>query len=422
MQNRIFLPIEASIVNPDDPSEVTMIADVSSVGVTRRTKNGQIINWTADILRGKAHTLVGKPVNVFLSDGRATTHSKNVVGTIIESAFDETTQKLRVIASLWKHYFPETIEKLRELARGGELQVSVEFAYSHADTEDGVTTPTDGIFLGVGIVDTGADLQNKVLVLASALQSDMEAWSKLENEIPVGTEEETTEILPMSFEWAGEQIADFLSSRGEEATVVGTYPSEFYYSNGNNTYQVPFTYTQSEGSLKFGEPVSLSVGDTTSLPNTSTLIWGVAPAEESTKETNMEELAEVQASLVRVQAEADDWKSKYETLEASVKDEREEREAEKRANDRIAEIEKISPYKDETLKTEHFELFKTADDKLFDAVKKLIMASVEPKGGIASESGVEAQSEDADPVQAAASASLPKWREELLAAYGQPKE
>lgn len=132
----------------------------------------------------------------------------------------------------------------------------------------------------------------------------------------------------------------------------------------------------------------------------------------------MEELAEVQASLDRATAEAADWKSKYETLEASIREEREEREAEKKANDRIAEIEKISPYKDENLKTEHFELFKTADDKTFDAVKRLILATVEPKGGIASESGVEAQNEDADPVEAAASASLPKWREELQAMYG----
>lgn len=412
----IHLPIEASLVNPDDPTEVTLIADVSSVGITRPTATGRVVKWTPELLKAKARTLVGKPVNVFLEEGSPTSHSRNVIGTILEAVFDEVTQKLRIVASLWRHYFPETVARLKELGPTG-FQVSVEFGMSSFEEEGGITEPKDGVFMGVGIVDQGADLGNKVWVLASALQSDLEASSKLENENPVVNEEETTEILPMSFEWAGDQIANFLSSRGEEATVIGTFPDRFVYTTNSNGNDSAYTVHMSLNgdTLTFGDPVSFEEGS-----NNSSTIWIVPSQEPEVK--NMEELAEVQASLARVQAEADDWKSKYETLHASVETAEKEREAEKRANGRLEEIEKIAPYEDASLKAEHFELFKTEDEKIFETVKKLILATVEPKGGIAPEGEVPATDENADPVLAQAVADLPQWREELKARYGLPKE
>lgn len=408
---RIFLPVEASLANPNDPAEVTLVADLSSVGITNRTSTGQLINWTADILRARATTLIGKPVNVLLQDGRVTGHSRNVVGTIIEAAYDETSQRLRIVASLWKHYFPETIAQLADLARKGALQVSAEFMIAQANRDNGVTEPTDGLFTGVAIVEEGADPRNKVLVLASALKSDKEAEQLLENEV---------EVLPQSYEWAGEQIAEYLANNEiVDATVIGTYPDQFVYTSGENTNSV--TITTNNGNLAFGEPTVWSESTGT------TAIWGVVPSQEPAtpqESKNMEELAEVQASRDRAQTDADSWKSKFEELEASVKSERDEREAEKAAavavtlaNTRIGEIEKIAPYKDATLKAEHLELFKTADDKTYEVVKSLIAATVEPKGGIASEGGLGPTDEDADPVLAEAQKNLPQWREEMLALF-----
>ena len=414
MEDTILIPVEASLSNPGDPTEVTLVADVSGVGITKRTSTGTILNWTPEMLKKAAPSLRGRPVNVLLTpDGEGVTgHTHNAIGTIIDAKFDEATQKLRVFASLWRHYFPETITKLGELFKKGLLQVSAEFAVADHTEESGITTPTEGFFTGLGIVSDGADPQNRVLVLASALKVDQEAISNMEPQT-------TVEVKPGSFEWAGEQIANFISnttSTGDTITVTGTYPDAFYYSDGSNEYRVPITTTSNGGTytLKFSEPVIYDGAE-----DTSTIVWGNAPEELEDMPT-VEELAAAEASRDAAKAEADDWKTKFENLEAEVKEERESREADKRANDRMAEIEKITPYTDQALRTEHLELFKTADDKLFEAMKNLILATVQPKGGISSEAGVPAN-DDIDPSLAEAQKNKDAWREEMLAAYPKPQ-
>lgn len=411
MEETILIPVEASLSNPGDPTEITLVADVSGVGITNRTSTGRIIRWTPEMLKRAASTLRGRPVNVLLSpDGdRATGHSRNVVGTIIDAKFDEATQKLRVFASLWRHYFPETVNKLVELFGEGVLQVSAEFSINEYEEEDGITTPQSGFFVGVGIVHKGADPQNRVLVLASALENDKEAMTKVPTKTP-----ETVEILPFSYEWAGDQIANYLSNNAEGAVVTGTYGDSFFYQASDNTYQVNFTVSDDNNTLQFDTPTVWTSGG-----DINRYFWGTGTPQEQGDENmpTAEELAAANSDLEQARTEADEWKNKFETLEADITADREAREIEKRANDRMAEVEKIAPYKDETLKAEHLELFKTADEKIFAAVKNLILASVNPKGGISSESGVPTDDPSADPSLVEAKSKMEDWREEMLAQY-----
>lgn len=426
MTDRIVLQsIEFSLANPNDPTEVTLVADACGVGLTMPTTSGRIVRFTEEFLQSYAHSLVGTPVNVMLNAAGETItgHSDSVVGTITRSIYDAATQKVRVFASLWRHYFPETVEQLVNLQKEGKLQVSCEL-HAIGNTDDqGVYTPTSGRFSGLGIVSQGADLNNRVLILAEALKTDVEALnvSKPITEPvvePVAEPVTTAEFMPLSFEWASEQIADYLSTSAiPNATVVGTYNGAFYYDTDDARYKVPLSVDSD--ALVIGEPVKVNDDD----PDEEIhLSWGSPTSSGGQNMPTEEEFAEIKASLETVTTEANDWKGKFEQLDATVTAERRVREAEQLSLSRLAEVEKIAPYTDDSLKQEHVELFKTSDDKTFEAIKRLMLAATEPKGGIASPATVPPTDPDADPGAAEAEKGLPKWREELLAIYGTPQE
>ena len=164
--------IEASLSNPDDPAEVTLVADVAGVGRTQRLATGQVLNWTPEMLRKFAPSLIGKPVNVDLDEtGEPGGHTRRVIGAITHAEFDESRQVVSVHAALWRHYFGATVARLKEL--GARLQVSMEFLMAQVtDNGDGSITPTEGEFSGLGIVRVGADPRNQVLLLASLAEDE----------------------------------------------------------------------------------------------------------------------------------------------------------------------------------------------------------------------------------------------------------
>lgn len=405
--DRITIPVQASLLNPNDPSEVTLVADAVSVGVTLPARpNGRIIRWTPEVLRAHYQSMVGKPVNVMLSEDGVSDHSFNVIGTITSSFWDETTQKIRVHASLWRHYFPETVSKLLQFFSEKKLQVSAEVFLDAITEEDGITTPNDISFAGLAIVHQGADLGNRVLVLAAALESDR---SKL-------AQEETVEdypVLAYSYEWAGEQIASHLASEKSEATVVGTFDSAFYVVDGGKRYRVGFAFDGER--LDFEEPVEVAEDAT------ETVNFASRNGAEETEDSggqNMPDIAELEASLSQAEATAEEWKVKFETLNAQTEADKAEQKRNEVGDKRLAEIEQIAPYKDAALKEEHRELFKAADDRTFEAMKNLVLAAAQPKGGITSDATIEPEVESDDPVAAEALKNLPKWREELKASFG----
>ena len=116
-------------------------------------------------------------------------------------------------------YEPRVIERIQELHNNGSLELSAEFMMSEFEEESsGIRLMLDGRFSGVAIVNRGADRGNRVWVLASALRSDMELHENT--------------ILPHSFEWLGDKIAEKLSNANMDAgaTVVGTFPDSFFYT------------------------------------------------------------------------------------------------------------------------------------------------------------------------------------------------
>lgn len=417
MNETITIPVELSLTNPNDPSEVTLVADAVGVGLTGPTANGgRIVRFTEEFLRDYAHTLVGTPVNVLLSadEEGVTGHSTSVVGTITRAIYDSATQKVRIFASLWRHYFPSTVEQLVKLQADKKLQVSAELLAAGDTDAQGVYTPTRGKFSGLGIVNTGADFNNRVLILA-ALKDDVEALSNVSVPVapPVPTPEPVSaEIIPMSYEWAGDQIAEHLSNTANSATVVGTFQDRFYFTTNDARYETSFTVDNER--LVFGEPVKVNEGETPALE------WGTPVSNGGLNMPTEEEFAEIKASLATATTEANDWKGKFETLEATVTAERRAQEADKLGSTRLSEIEKIAPYTDETLKQTHLELFKTVDDKAFDTIKTLMLAVAEPKGGIASPEQVPPADPDTDPGQAEADKNLETWRAEMLATFGTP--
>src|SRR5574338_234406 len=306
MNENITVPIDASLVNPHDPNEVTMVADVAGVGTTFPTSSGRVVRWTADFLRKAAKTLVGRPVNVELREGGVGEHSKTVVGTITHAFFDEDTQTVRVQAPLWKHYFPKTVEALQEIHNAKKkLETSVEAALIGDEDENEILTPTDGEFTGVGIVDHGADPKNRIYVLASALKQDREALQPLAETTP------NTTVLTNSFEWSGDHVAQHLAntSNGASVTVTGTYPDRVYYSNGTDTTYMR-TFSTDGDSLVFGEPVETD-------PSTELVLPAITPEVPSMTE---QEIAEIQASQKKAEDTAAEWKKKFEDAEKELSD------------------------------------------------------------------------------------------------------
>jgi hypothetical protein len=420
--DNILIPVEASFANPGDTAEVSMLVDVSKAGITRKTARGFKMHWTPEMLREKAKSLVGMPVNVALNEdgSRATGHSKNAIGSVTGVEYNEDQETLKAHLVLWKHYFPETVDKLGQLFMQNKLQVSAEYGmndYDEEEPQDGtpVYKPNDGRYTGIALVDDGADIGNRVLLMAS-YKKELEA-----------TEEKPMDsiILPNSYEWVGNKISEYLATKltneDDNAVVVGTYPNAFFFTAKDKQYSVNFEYTGNE--LTFSDPVEVDPKEEVNLSVFT--VKNDSADNHNSGESDMPteaEIAELEAAKETAETSAAEWEGKFNELKTQVDAKEAADKAAELANTRLAEIDTIAPYTDATLKEEHRQLFASADEKVFDAFKKMVAASAAPSKGIAGGDPIDdGADEDTDPVKAQAKKNLPKWREEALANFPQPE-
>lgn len=365
--------IEASLSNPDDPAEVTLVADVAGVGTTQRLATGQILKWTPDMLRKFAPTLLGKPVNVELNEaGEPTGHTRTVIGAITKSTFDEVRQVVTVEAALWRHYFGATVARLKEL--GSRLQASIEFLYSAStDNGDGSITPTEGEFSGLGIVRVGADPRNRVLLLASLAEDEASRKESVTDK---------TTIMA--------RLERFLF--GEDAERV--FKPEPTPEADNKVIDA------SQADADHEEDAAL--------------------ATELSEEQKAALRAEILAEL-KPQLEAADEAS-------AIKAERDALLAEKAANElnaskdalaasRAEELETILPVKTDAGKARRLAAVRELDEAAYEALKAELVEAAEPKGGIHSDAEAHA-AQDEHEDDAVSEETLAKYRAEATAAVG----
>lgn len=424
----IKIIFEASLKNPDDPAEVTLVADAVGVGKTHRLATGQIVTWTAEFLRAKAHTFIGKPVNIDLDeDGEATGHSRRAIGAVTQASFDERRQVITVHAALWLHYYPSTVTRIKELEAAGRLEVSMELIPEGEmlANEDGSVTPVDGEFTGLGIVRVGADPRNKVLLVAAIQEDEANAPMKIEEildkvkehfQLPVpqtpeqAREERNAELSAAhegSFEWFSRRLAEHLSSRHTPdeyiwSSVIATYPKYAIFQEGEAYYRIEFS--RKGRSIEFGEPVEV---DPTYNEVDASAAWSAelsASTDEDANSPHQEEVQvtdtndELRASLrAELEAELQPKLDRLAELEAAEA-ERADRDAKDAiVASRTADLEKILPAKDDEARAKRGEQVRDLTDEAFEAVKAAYLEAAEVKGGIHSDADPSPErDEDAD--------------------------
>lgn len=414
MEELISIPLNASILNPNDPADVSIVVDAVTLGTTRRLASGQIVTWDEESMQKFADSFAGTPINALVNeDGELTDHSREVVGAIRKSVYDPENKKISVLGSLWNHYYPATIKALKALHDEGKVQASMEFlADSLRENPDGSVTPLSGRFSGLGLIPEGADRGNSVLLIASALKTDKEDISTVSDD--------TTTALPGSYEWISLRAAEQFANMGTvsepyTANILGTFNNTIVYSDGSETFRLD--YSNTTDGVTFGEPVKVAttfVPLTASREDDESLESGVVKNMADEKE--FEELKASHNALEEELKELRPLKQAYEEMKASNEERDEKDRQELLASTRVAEIEKIKPYEDDELKAKHHEVFKTADDVSFETIKSLMASTVELKGGVADEAHAGTGS-DRDPGEVEAEANLPKWKEELLARF-----
>lgn len=421
--NPIRFTFNASLNNPNDSREVTLVATAVGVGRTHRLATGQIITWTADFLREKAASFIGMPVNIDLDEeDEPTGHSRRAVGAIKAAYFDEGEQGVIVTAALWRHYAPHTVERIKELANDPDardrIQVSMEFLPEGEliANGDGSESPADGEFSGLGIVRIGADPRNR-LILVAALAED-EAKETMDDSIidkivaKVGArfslkqpntpeqdrDERNAELTAAhegSLEWTGRRLAEHLAAkRGDDydapySYVVATYPKYAIYQEGESYFQI--NYTRKGRDMTFDEPVEV---DPTYNPVEASASTDMdADLSQDEEPTLATEISEEQKASLRSEL-LTELKPQLDELEA-VKAENVTLKAEKAAADeaaakkelvaaRVAELETIRPADDDG-KQRREALCAALDDTAFAAYKAEMAAAVEVKGGLATD-------------------------------------
>lgn len=414
----IRVTFNAALDNPNDPSEVTLVADAVGVGRTHRLATGQIITWTASILREKAHTFIGKPVNIDLDEeDEPTGHSRRVVGAITHAFFDERKQVVTVHAALWPHYAPSTVARIKELAKDPDarnrIQVSMEFIPTEEmiANGDGSETPTDGEFSGLGIVRVGADPRNKVILVAALAEDEgtrepmkldeilsevRQRFGLTEVKTPEEERDERNAELAAahegSFEWFSRRIAEHLAARrGNDydapyCYVIATFPKYAIYQEGENYYRIE--YARKGREVTFEEPVEVD-------PTYNPVEASASTDEDATQNAVEEDAAlaaeitdELRASLreellAELKPQLDALTERAEQAEQKLAD-RETADAKKElVATRLAELEAISPAGDGKERREA--LCAALDDEQFAAYKADLAATVEVKGGIGSD-------------------------------------
>src|SRR5574338_541503 len=102
-------------------------------------------------------------------------------------------------------------------------EVSIEFMPTAMESSaEDTDRPTDGRFIGLGIVDKGADRGNMIHLLASAKKE--EEQMKREESRTSGAP------LPGSFEWIGEQVLTKVTASATlPMNVIATYPDRMVW-------------------------------------------------------------------------------------------------------------------------------------------------------------------------------------------------
>lgn len=459
------ITVNASLVDPKDSTEVNLVAAAVGVGTTNRLASGQKIKWTADFLRANVGSFVGKPINVMITEmpkGKttATGHTRKVVGAIKDAIFDEERQEAIVTGSLWPHYFPKTVSQIRDLYKHKDLNVSMEFSYEPGTlqaNEDGSESPTQGGFSGMGIVDKPGDPRSMVYLLAalkddeaqaqevSAVSVVKELISRLkksfdleEAEAESEEEEEETETTGAlaheaeaahegSYEWIRRAIQDHLvAASGGMAycEVIATYSNYAIYKDGDDYFRIDFK--RSGGQLNFGEPqavdpvyqptakASTEEGGDTPVDDTGTLNQGeISNMTPEEAQAAKDEIAQLQASLNDANKTLADMKAAQDARDA-------EDSANKRADERMAEVEKILPVK-EDLKAGLRESLKTLDDAAYEVLKANFASAKTIAAGIAP--GDEIENPDPTPgtkdSQEVPEAAMKQFQAEAMAWSGQ---
>lgn len=413
--------LEASLANPSDSTEVNVVAAVAAVGKTHRLASGQIIKWTSEFLRENAHTFVGKPVNIKLDpNGKATGHSRLVIGAIKDAVFDEAKQAVVVTAALWEHYEQKTVEKIRNLYAKGELKVSMELKYpkdSMTENADGSHTPTVGTFSGMGFVGQAGDPRSMVYLMAALKADEDNKQETSVNDVlkeiaarlmgtykdPAEEEEfdpkkqdgvnaELSAAHEGSYEWLARSLQEHLSA-GKSADaptyhyIVATYSNYAIYQEGADYFRIDFK--RSGDKLNFGEPqevdpvyqptVSASAEESgvDSAANTGNPNQGEENTmnPEELKAAQDDQIAELKASLDAANVTLNEMKANQDARDEADK-------AKARADERMVELEKIVPVKDELKAALHENLGKI-DDAAYEALKATFAASAELRAGIA---------------------------------------
>jgi hypothetical protein len=399
--------LSASLANPGDKIETTLHTDAVSVGITEPLfGSGKRIKWTADLLRKFAHTFKGMPITAKIrEDGKLEPHSTTTIGHITDVWYDEGEEKIKTDGILWNHYYPDTIAGLQELYDKGEAEVSMEFEPEvlTASPEDGedVWLPEQGRFVGLAIIGRGADRGNSIRLLASTMEKEEAA--KVASEI--------NDQRPGSYEWVAVNVAEHLSASGNPETyvpktIIATYPDKTIYQDQGSFYELPYTI---EGkTLKFSDTIEV---EPTFQPLGASAAGSVTDPEDTPTETVKEaekpveitdqELATLKASAEKVptlETEIADLKAEVEagnaakaeleTLKAAQAAKAEEDRKNTLAASRLEEVEKIKPYDDASQKKEDLEAFKTMDDAAFELVKRVLAASADKKGGVATEGAI----------------------------------
>lgn len=434
--------LEASISDPNDPFETTMVGTAASVGTTSELfGSGKRVKWTAEQLEEYAPSLKDMPVTLEIyedEEGRKkfVPHSKTVIGRIKDVYFDKTKNAVAYTAALHKHLFPDTIEELAKLKASDEAEVSWEFYPTGLtdlpDEGDNVVTPSGGRFGALAVVNKGADLGNSIALLASAVERETAKIADNQKSNPKAG----------SFEWIGNQIVQHLTAQATPDThvpfeVIETYPDHSVFIESGRYFDLPYTIKGNE--IDFSDtievepvyqPLGASASGSIQIPD------GTPPPKvEETDKNTMAEINETELAALRASAEKAptletenaDLKAELETLKAAkqelddLKAENAKKEEEARldtlAASRLEEVEKIVPYKDEKQKAEDKEAFKTMDEKSFDIVKRTLMAAAEVRGGVANEARIDPPDTREDPDGAAKDILESEEYKALKAAY-----
>ena len=391
--------LEASIANPEDEFEVDLIADAASVGITDELyRGGKRIEWTEEMLSSAAQSLRGMPINLKEpdDDGKIEPHTNIVIGRVEDVSFDQKRGKLLATGKLWKHVFPNTMVKLGDMMKDEKKrpQVSIEFQPTKAELNGDVIKPLDGRFLGMGIVNKGADTGNFIHLLASAKEEDEKR--KLDESKDKGVP------LAGSFEWIGEQVITHLNASASTSdydgfNVVATYPDRAIWYDNNTYYQIPYTIDRT--SIKFGDTIEVEQDfkpvEASGTPDVSI----VEPQKEAVKP--MAEITDTELEALKASAkQAEDLAEELKTLKASAEEaqtkladaekkiadaeaEKETARLETLAASRLEEVEKIHKYDNAEERKTALETFKTMDESSYNLLKNTLQAAAPSLGGVA---------------------------------------